>query len=290
ALLSLAALGESYAAGWRTGAALQASALAILPATFLMGMAFPIGLRIWTTRDAEGGSGAGARIGLFYSVNLCGSILGAVATGFLLLPALGSRGTLVLVASLSLAGGLALLVVATPPGRRALLAPALAGISVFVLTATLLPDPFTRALARRYPDERSLWRDEGIQSTVSVHIRPGGTRVLYLGGLHQANDSAEMLHVHREIGTLATTLHPAPRDVLVIGLGGGATAGAVSRSTRGRVEIVELSDSVRRAAEWFRHANDDVLRRPNVQLRVDDGRNHLLLTSRRYDVITADII
>jgi spermidine synthase len=36
--------------------------------------------------------------------------------------------------------------------------------------------------------------------------------------------------------------------------------------------------------------NNDVLRRPNVRLWIDDGRNHLLLTRERYDVITADII
>ena len=45
-----------------------------------------------------------------------------------------------------------------------------------------------------------------------------------------------------------------------------------------------------RGADWFRHINDDVVRQSNVALRVDDGRNHLLLSGREYDVITADII
>ena len=36
--------------------------------------------------------------------------------------------------------------------------------------------------------------------------------------------------------------------------------------------------------------NGDVLRRPNVRLHVDDGRNVLLLTPERYDAVTADII
>jgi hypothetical protein len=44
------------------------------------------------------------------------------------------------------------------------------------------------------------------------------------------------------------------------------------------------------AADWFRHINGDVLRRPNVRLVIDDGRNYLRLTPKRYDVITADII
>ena len=54
--------------------------------------------------------------------------------------------------------------------------------------------------------------------------------------------------------------------------------------------MVELSRSVVGGAEWFRHVNGDVLRRPNVRLHVDDGRNVLLLTPERYDAVTADII
>ena len=44
------------------------------------------------------------------------------------------------------------------------------------------------------------------------------------------------------------------------------------------------------AASFFSKVNYEVLTRPNVNLRVDDGRNHLLLTRWKYDVITADII
>jgi spermidine synthase len=91
------------------------------------------------------------------------------------------------------------------------------------------------------------------------------------------------------IGHLPMMLHPAPSRALVVGLGGGATAGAVAQHGAA-VDLVELSASVVRGAEWFRHINDDVVRKPNVMLRVDDGRNHLLLSGRQYDVITADIV
>jgi spermidine synthase len=92
------------------------------------------------------------------------------------------------------------------------------------------------------------------------------------------------------IGHVPMVLHPSPADVLVVGLGGGVTAGAVSQHTGARVLIVELSDSVRQAARFFAHVNYDVLNQPHVTLRVDDGRNFLRLTSRRFDVVTADII
>jgi spermidine synthase len=78
--------------------------------------------------------------------------------------------------------------------------------------------------------------------------------------------------------------------VLVVGLGGGTTPGAISVYPGAWVDVVELSESVRQAAFQFAHVNNDLLRRPNVRLRVDDGRNFLRLTRDRYDVITADVI
>jgi spermidine synthase len=113
--------------------------------------------------------------------------------------------------------------------------------------------------------------------------------VLYLDGLHQANDTEEMVRVHAEIGHLPMLLHPDPARSLVIGLGGGVTAGAVA-SHRTTTDVVELARSVIAAAPFFSHVNGALLRRPTVRLRVDDGRTYLLLTSQQYDVVTADII
>ena len=118
----------------------------------------------------------------------------------------------------------------------------------------------------------------------------GEARVLYLDGKHQADDTKAVVQIHREIGALALAVHPEPRRVLVIGLGGGVTAGAAALDPAARLDVVELSPAVIAGAEWFRHVNGDLLRRPNVRMHVDDGRNVLLLTAERFDAITADII
>lgn len=168
--------------------------------------------------------------------------------------------------------------------------PALEALT-FAWLAAALPSPFRSVEGRRLPPgERALWVEEGKQSTVGVYTQPMGGRVLYLDGLHQANDSAQIVRLHRRIGLLAMALHPSPQRVLVIGLGGGVTAGAASLVDGATVDVVELSETVVRGAAWFSHVNHDVLRRPNVRLRVDDGRSHLQTTRERYDVITADII
>jgi spermidine synthase len=99
-----------------------------------------------------------------------------------------------------------------------------------------------------------------------------------------------MVATHRQIGALPMMLHHNPRRVLVVGLGGGVTAGAVALFDDAQIDLIELSPGVVGGSAWFRHVNNDVLSRHNVRLRIDDGRNHLLVTRERYDVITADII
>ena len=45
-----------------------------------MGVAFPIGLHVWTSGLAARGRAA-ARIGLFYSLNVMGAIVGSLVAG-----------------------------------------------------------------------------------------------------------------------------------------------------------------------------------------------------------------
>jgi len=262
------------------------SALAILPTMVLMGIAFPLGMGLWV---ADGSDETGERVGAFYSVNVAGGILGSLVAGFVLLPALGVRTSLVVLAALLLGcGGLLAWSLAEPRTRVAFVA---TGVVGFVIAAVVaVPDPYAAVLHHRYPGERVLWQEEGVQTTVSIHERPDGVRVMYLDALHQANDGPPMVAFHGLIGTLPMALHPEPRRALVVGLGGGVTAGAVSAHGGVEVDVVELSREVVHGAEWFAHVNHDVVDRPNVDVEVDDGRNHLLVTDRRYDVITADVI
>ncbi len=256
-----------------------AAAVSFLPAMLLMGLAFPLGLRAWT---AGAGSAQGARVGQFYAVNLGAAILGAISGGFVILPLLGTRVSILTLAWLTAAGGI-LLATGLPAPRRAAFVTACAVVFVAFFASTRgLPDPVREVMAQRFRGERLFWHEEDIQTTATVNLQPFGRRVMYVNGLHQANDSPEMVGIHRQMGYLPVALHPAPRRALVIGLGGGATAGAVSRYPELEVDVVELSATVVRAAEHFGHVNFDVLRNPHVRVLVDDGRSHLLLSGRRY--------
>ena len=265
-----------------------ASLLAMFPTTVLLGFAFPIGLSLWAAHSEH----PARRIGTFYSLNVVGAIIGSIASGFFLLPALGSRGSLIAISTLALVSSVMLAITQwrSRPNFAGFMA--LVGPVAFAMSALNAADPFAVADRQMHRNERVLWREEGVQTTVAVHEQLGNrrTRVLYLDGMHQADDMAPSAFVHHRIGALPVMLHPQPRRALVVGLGGGATPGAVARFNSVEVDVVELSDAVVQGASYFGHINFNLLQRPNVRLRVDDGRNFLMTTRNKYDVITADII
>jgi spermidine synthase len=266
------------------------SIAAMLPATLLLGVAFPMGLSLWAGDEA--GAETSRRVGIFYSLNVLGAIGGSVLAGFVSLPVLGSRGSLLAASALAVASSVVLALTqwrARPNFAGFVM---LVGPVVFVMTALNAVNPFDVALARFHRGEQLLWRKEGVQTTVAIHERSidsRAMRVMYLDGMHQANDSDATAFVHHRIGALPVMLHHDPATALVIGMGGGATPGAVARFDVD-VDVVELSQAVVEGSAYFTRINFDLLKRPNVSLRVDDGRNFLLMTRKKYDVVTADII
>jgi spermidine synthase len=261
---------------------------AIFPTALLMGAAFPIGLRLWSSVGREHARAIAQRIGVFYSVNVAGSILGALAGGFLLLPWLGSRRSIIALATVSFGSGLLLLAV-SEWRRTTRVIVGVAATVVFALGVWWSPQPLDEFVAQRYPRQQIVWQEEGVEATVVVHAR-GDELTLSVNGNHQASTGRAMAYGHRLIGHLPMILHPEARSALVIGLGGGATAGAVSIHDGVDVDVVELAGAVIRGARFFEKINYGLVTRPNVHVRVDDGRNHLLLTRRKYDVVTADVI
>jgi spermidine synthase len=262
----------------------------MLPATLLLGLAFPMGLSLWAGDDTS--QDTTRRVGTFYSLNVLGAIGGSIAAGFVSLPALGSQGSLLLASGLAVVSSMILAASQwrSRPNFAGFML--LVGPVVFGMTALNTVNPFEVAFERFHRGEHLLWRKEGVQTTVAIHERPGqgrAMRVMYLDGMHQANDSDSTAFVHHRIGALPVMLHQNPTTALVVGMGGGATPGAVARFDVD-VDVVELSEAVVEGSSYFTRINFDLLKRPNVHLRVDDGRNFLMMTRKKYDVITADII
>lgn len=262
-----------------------AAFLVVFPPMLLLGATFPIAARV-----AGGGTRIAERVGGVYAVNVLGGIVGSLLAGFVLLPRLGTRDTMLLLACANLALAVVLVWSVAPRSRSAVSA-ALAAVTVAVVAVRTAPDLLQGVFQDRFAGQRIVYVHEGLENTVVVADIPStGERKMYINGQPQASTVDFIANYHKLIGHLAVLLHPQPKRALVIGLGGGATAGAVASHSDVQVDLVELSTAVVGAAPLFAGVNDDVLGRPNVHLRVDDGRNFLLLHGGPYDVITADVI
>jgi spermidine synthase len=266
----------------------------LAPPCLLFGAAFPLGVQL-LAKDAAGVAPAVARA---YTWNTVGAVLGAVLAGFVVLPRFGIRATLLAAAAAHALAGAAALARRTPTrlgGPAAIvIAFALAAVGsprwdrellsggVYKYAVYAASGGLEEALQA---GELAYYR-EGAEVTVSVK-RVGGTLSLAVDGKVDATSGSDML-TQRVLAHLPLLLHPAPQEACVIGLGSGVTAGSALAHPLRRLEVVEISPEVVEAARLFGRFNRGVLEDPRLVLRVADGRNHLLLTDRRYDVIISE--
>ena len=131
-----------------------------------------------------------------------------------------------------------------------------------------------------------LYYREGATGTVSVK-RLTGDRSLAIDGKVDASTSGDMI-TQKLLAHLPLLLHPQPQTVSIIGLGSGVTAGAALVHPVAAVEVVEISPEVIEASSHFTAENRRALDDPRTRLIEGDGRSHMLLSSRQYDVIVSE--
>jgi spermidine synthase len=268
----------------------------LAPMTIAFGAAFPFAVAVAARSDDT----VIGDLGLVYAVNTAGAILGALASGFALIPWLGLLGSIRLVATIAALGAAVMVVV---PGTRARGRIAVFAASVGVLAAAVAMPPWNYLLlssgaykyapSLRGPDlETALtagelrYYREGAAGTVAVRDLTG-TRSLAIDGKVDASNSGDML-TQRLLAHLPLLLHESPREVAILGLGSGVTLGSALRHPIARATVLEISPEVVHASEFFRHENHDALADPRTRLLVGDGRTHLLLSRDHYDVIISE--
>jgi spermidine synthase len=169
----------------------------------------------------------------------------------------------------------------------ALALPLIAAGLVFGLASNM----YTRVVAGHFPGRDVVWVGEGMETSVAiVRNRQTGFLEMYNNGAAQASEDPGTVSFHRLVGHIPMTIHPDPQEVLIVGIGGGSTAGAFARHEPARIDVAELSDTVLTGTHFFDAENGNILGWPRLNLQLEDGRNHLLLTEKKYDVVTADAV
>ncbi|HXB55244.1 MAG TPA: fused MFS/spermidine synthase [Vicinamibacteria bacterium] len=138
---------------------------------------------------------------------------------------------------------------------------------------------------------RVLYARDGAHASVTVESVsvPAGPPdlVLRINGKPDATSVTD-LPSQLLVGHIGMFLHPHPQRVMVVGLGSGATVGAVLRHPGVSVDVAEISPEVVEAAARFERINDGALRNPRFHLFPLDAREFLLLQRNRYDVIVSE--
>jgi spermidine synthase len=275
------------------------AAAVLLPLASVAGAGMPLLLAFVAGRPGGVGTSAG-RASL---VNTMGTLAGSLATGFVLVTSFGSQATLRLGALASLAAGL--LALAGARGRpRAAGTSAAAALALGVLVVPTWPDwVFLRSDTRpreapavtgvefeqrlRVLNRERLFFEEGRNATVAV-LRARRTRTLLSNGHPEASDVGDM-GTQLGVAIVPLVLHPAPRDVLVVGLASGVTADAAARAPDvERVDVAEIEPAMFRAAARFADVNHDVLSNPKLHLHAGDARGLIASGAGRWDVILSE--
>jgi predicted membrane-bound spermidine synthase len=252
--------------------AVVGSFLAVLllcaPAVVLLGMVSPFAIRL-AVRDVET---AGAVAGRLYALSTAGSLLGVFLPALVLIPAVGTQRTFLVVAALLALSACFLL------GPRYLV--------VAVLLAALLavPPGAVKSNAGLLHEETSF------HQYIQVVEQADGRRVLHLNegvAVHSVwhRDSVLTGGVWDAFLALPPLLGRPLERVAILGNAGGTTARALGvYYPRAEIDGVELDPAVSRVGRrWFGMDEN-----PQLTVHDRDARPFLRSTSTRYDLIVVD--
>jgi spermidine synthase len=280
------------------------AALVVFPAALLSGYQFPLLFALL----GSGRQRVATDIGLLYGANTLGSIAGALLGGFVLIPSAGALFSWQLAGVMfALTALVALGVSLACEGRRWALASwtVLAAFAALVASTAGGPTAAFRHAAigagrvslngldrnqllswRSWQNASFLWERDGIESAVGVALTNGYT--FSVNGKVDGSVFGDR-GTQAMSGLLPCLLHERPRSAFVVGLGTGMTAGWLSQVPgMERVDVAELEPAIGEVARMSAPVNHDVMNRPNVFVHYGDGREQMLTSDARYDLIISE--
>ncbi len=283
-------------------------AITLIP-TVLMGTLFPL-----VTRSVTVGAGdEGAATGRAYLMNTVGTILGSFLAGFVMIEFVGLEAAVLIASLLNVLAGAALLYRAAQAGELGAWQPvsAVALVLLFGLGWLVFGrwDPLLvnsgSFMASMSPDEmrahhRLLYYADGVDLSVLVgettdpDLAPEQQDLmLTVNATVNASTGYDDLNTNILLAQLPILMANSAEQTCIIGLGCGMTLGSALQHPPEHIEqvdCVEISSQVIRAAELFKDYTYDATRDASQRARMirGDGRNHMLLTDTRYDVIISE--
>lgn len=288
------------------------AAFVLFPPGAVLGALLPLGIRLCIEKVSE----SSAVTGRIYAINTIGSILGSCLAGLILIPWVGSTGTILLSIGILLFLGI-ILVIRTNPHSKSMRAL----IVLQVFSAAILPfssgvrfeniiksaylqqaapdlsfAEATRYFAREYEEFRLIV--EGKTGIISLSHDPqdGPNYKDYLrlktNGLNESIYDTKNLDTLPKyealLGFLPLALTRNPERAFIVGYGGGYTVDFMTSTDLDHVFVAELEDGILQAADFVYQKNNPLLLRKNLQLEIEDARFVLASRTREpFDIIVS---
>jgi spermidine synthase len=258
--------------------------LVVLPATVILGFTFPLS----STLLGDDPNRIAANAGRLLAANTAGAITATFAIPFFVIPLIGSPNAVALLALVNVATGAVLL--ASRTGRQTITsfqrigAGAVAGVvAIAILFGLVTPGWIVDPSVARIRAQGAPIFDSREDEIASVQAGELATPQLWVTGTGMT-----LLTVDAKLmPILPLMLRPNSKTALTVAFGmGSAFRGAVLAKLK--TEAVELVPSVPEMFGFFYADAAQILADPNAKVIVTDGRNHLELTTERYDIIVTD--
>jgi predicted membrane-bound spermidine synthase len=252
----------------------------VLVPTLLMGASFPLVASLALKREDQ----QGKTVALVYFFTIVGNALGGIATGFFILPMLGTEFTVTVFAATGIMFGLSVprlgRMKILPPLRGAIVAIVVAGFVGFFPRKGELYQVMHVSPGEGY----EYFFEEGVDGTVATFKRGESIRN-YINGVAHGGRPINLFYCET---IEAMSRAPTIQSVLVIGYGTGSTVETLLKSNEVKeIVVVELNRTLLinlRKISLF----DEMLKDPRINLIIDDGRRYLFNSSKKFDMITAD--
>jgi predicted membrane-bound spermidine synthase len=250
-----------------------------LPA-YLMGATFPL-LASLAPDAARDPAKAVSKV---YATAVFGNLAGALGTGFVLLPVLGTERTMLFFVT---AGLLFFIFLSRGVGRRSgnilyrLVAPAV----LIVVLLVIFPGPSAVIRSLHFPlTGGSHYFAEGIEGVVLTHVDGVRLRHFINGSAHGGRPNP--FFYLEAVQTLSSVDNP--QNVLIIGLGTGSVLEAALHDPKVRaITLVEINATTIRNLRKI-GLIEAMLSHPKVTVFHDDARRWLNRTNQRFDVVMMD--
>ncbi len=271
----------SYHWVWGIVAYILISAVLLLVPTIVMGILFPL---INTLFFKNILNKTGQTVSSIYAVNTIGSIAGSLCAGFLLLPLLGIKWSILIVAMINFFLGAVFVIKSQNKIPQSLISGAL--LLLFVISLSL-NGTYLYGRGEEKTD-RVLFYKEGLMSTVKVFERQK-SYFMSIDGNIIASTHPTLYKKEKLIAHLPFFVKPDIKNVLAVGLASGISIGSMGlHPDIDRIDCVEIIKPVFPAAEYFRAHNFDVFNNQKIKLIYDDIYAYLMYHDEKYDLISSD--